>query len=62
MTVLSMGNGVRVCRVFGLGPRDKYVVMSGEKEVESFDDISAAGQMAIEFIKTMNALKGRSQR
>ena len=56
MTVLSMGNGVRVCRVFGLGPRDKYVVMSGEKEVESFDDISAAGQMAIEFIKTMSAL------
>ena len=61
MTVLSMGNDVRVCRVFGQSPV-VFLVMSGEKEVESFDDISAAGQMAVEFIKTMSALKGRRQR
>lgn len=61
MTVLSMGNGVRVRRVLGQSPA-VFLVMAGEKEVESFDDISAAGQMAVEFIKTMSALKGRSQR
>lgn len=49
MTVLSMGNGVRVCRVFGQSPV-VFLVMSGEKEVESFDDFYVAGQMAVEFI------------
>ena len=61
MTVLSMGNGVRVRRVLGQSPA-VFLVMAGEKEVESFDDFNVAGQMAIEFIKTMSALKGRSQR
>lgn len=61
MTVLSMGNGVRVRRVLGQSPA-VFLVMAGEKEVESFDDFNVAGQMAVEFIKTMSALKGRSQR
>jgi hypothetical protein len=55
-----MGSGVRVCQVFGSG--QQYVVMAGEKEVESFDDLVEAGHMAYEFIKTMSALKGRSQK
>lgn len=61
MTVLSMGNGVRVCRVFGQSPV-VFLVMAGEKEVESFDDLAEAGHAAYDFVKTMSALKGRSQR
>ncbi len=61
MTVLSVGNGVRVCRVFGEGPAT-YIVMSGEKEAESFDDLQEAATAAGDFIKTMSALKGRSRR
>jgi len=56
-----MGNGVRVCRVFGQSPV-VFLVMSGEKEAESFDDLQEAATAAGDFIKTMSALKGRSRR
>ena len=61
MTVLSMGNGVRVCRVFGKDP-PAFLVMSGEKDVGFLNTLEDAAFLATEFIKTMSALKGRRQR
>jgi hypothetical protein len=56
-----MGNGIRVCRVFGEDPA-VYIVIPGEKGVESLNTLEDAALLATEFTKTMSALKGGSQR
>lgn len=57
MTVIFLGNNVRVCRVFG-GP-ELYVVTNGKEVIDEFNDIHDATECASEFVQAMSALRRR---